>query len=202
VLADSRYQRSLPTESSRGEPGQRSRRPREEGGGGFSADDPGTVTFPAAGLSTLARVVLWVLLGAAAVLAVLWLVQAIPAGRREPPAAAAPPEKAAAPPSSQPPPGDPADLAAEGRYGEAVHALLLAAIALLARRFRLPLPPSRTSRELLSAVPLEGRAREAFAGLVQTVERSWFGGTPVGLTEYQESVERFRHVSGSAGRGA
>jgi hypothetical protein len=97
------------------------------------------------------------------------------------------------------PPGDPAGLAAEGRYMEAVHALLLAAIALLSRRFRLPLPPSRTSRELLRALPLQGAAREAFAGLVGTVERSWFGGAAIGPEEYEASVERFRKVEGREG---
>ncbi len=199
VLADRRYQRRLPGEESSGKPGPLPNLPREPGGGGVPPDAlPETFALPLAGLSTIAQVVCWVLLAAAGVLALLWLVQALLA--RRPPAATPPPESPEKPErSAEPRLDDPAALAAQGRYGEAVHALLLAAIALLARRFRLPLPPSRTSRELLRALPLQGAAREAFAGLVGTVERSWFGGVPVGPEEYAASVERFRAVEG---RGA
>jgi hypothetical protein len=199
VLADRRYQRRLPGEESSGKPGSLPNLPREAGGGGVPPGAlPETFALPLAGLSTLAQVVCWVLLAAAAVLALLGLIQALPACRPLP--ATPSPESPERPErSAEPRLGDPAALAAQGRYGEAVHALLLAAIALLARRFRLPLPPSRTSRELLRALPLQGAAREAFAGLVGTVERSWFGGAPVGPEEYAASVERFRAVEG---RGA
>ncbi len=185
VLADGRFQREAPAAVApeRGESSS-------PGGGG-----PERVALPAAGIPVLGRAVLWTLLAAALLLLLLWIGQSF-ALRRRAPAAPEPEGEKPAEPAAEPLPGDPAALAAEGRYGEAVHALLLAAIALLARRFRLPLPPSRTSRELLRALPLQGPAREAFAGLVRTVERSWFGGEPVGAADYEESLARFRAVQG------
>jgi hypothetical protein len=69
-------------------------------------------------------------------------------------------------------------LAAEGRYAEAVHALLLAAIRHFAERSRVSIQPSRTSRDL-----------------VRTVELSLFGGAPVGQEEYERSLARFRDLT-------
>ena len=54
---------------------------------------------------------------------------------------------------------DAARLAAEGRYAEAVHALLLAAIRHFAERSRMAIQPSRTSRELVRLLPLGPEAR-------------------------------------------
>jgi hypothetical protein len=186
VLADSRYQRQVPAAM----PEERERDARPSGGGGS-----GGISLPTAGFPVVGRAVLWVLLAAALLLVFVWIGQSLALRRREPAAAEAKPDSPA-PAAVETLPGDPAALAAEGRYGEAVHALLLAAIAIVSRRFRLPLPPSRTSRELLRAVPLQGPAREAFAGLVQTVERSWFGGAPVAAADYEASLARFRTVQG------
>jgi hypothetical protein len=201
VLADRRYQRDLPIAEPR-KPSPSETPPQlsgEPGGGGLPADvGPEPAPIPVSEVSTLVHVVLWVLLSAAAVLGVLWVVQTLPQRRRSTADVAAP-ERTARETSGREIPGDPAGLAAQGRYTEAVHALLLTAIALLSRRFRLPLPPSRTSRELLRALPIQGAAREAFAGLVRTVERSWFGGAAIGPEEYAASVERFRAVEGREG---
>jgi hypothetical protein len=86
-------------------------------------------------------------------------------------------------------------LAAEGRYAEAVHALLLAAIRHFAERSRVSIQPSRTSRELVRLLPLGAEAREAFSDLVRTVELSLFGGAPVGAEEYERSLARFRDLT-------
>ena len=83
-------------------------------------------------------------------------------------------------------------LAAEGRYGEAIHALLLATIQHFAARARLTIQPSRTSRELARLLPLSGESRAKFNELVMAVERTLFGGEPAGLEDYQRSLERFR----------
>jgi hypothetical protein len=88
-----------------------------------------------------------------------------------------------------------ARLAAEGRYAEAVHALLLAAIRHFAERSRMAVQPSRTSRELVRLLPLGGATREAFTELVGTVERSLFGGVPVGAEDYVRSLSRFRALT-------
>jgi hypothetical protein len=90
---------------------------------------------------------------------------------------------------------DAARLAAEGRYAEAVHALLIAAIRHFAERSRTAVQPSRTSRELVKLLPLGPDARAAFADLVRTVELSLFGGAPVGAEDYERNLERFRALT-------
>jgi hypothetical protein len=111
----------------------------------------------------------------------------------------APPQEAVAPARHRVA-GDEADrLAAEGRWADALHALLLQTIRSLGDRSPTPLPPSFTSRELLALAPLSGEARQAFAGMVRTVEGAWFGGLPVGPEDYRENRERFRRITAEAG---
>jgi Domain of unknown function (DUF4129) len=76
-----------------------------------------------------------------------------------------------------------------------VHALLLAAIRHFAERSRVPVQPSRTSRELVRLLPLGPDAREAFSDLVRMVELSLFGGAPVSAEDYQSSLTRFRALT-------
>jgi hypothetical protein len=90
--------------------------------------------------------------------------------------------------------GDATRLAAEGRYGEAIHALLLAAIQHFAARARMQVQPSRTSRELARLLPLTGDSRAKFNELVQAVERTLFGGEPAGAEDFERSLERFRAI--------
>jgi hypothetical protein len=90
-------------------------------------------------------------------------------------------------------------LAAERRYGEAIHALLLETLQALSRAARLP--PSFTSREIVARVPLGPDARDALAGLVAAVEISWFGGAVPGEPEYRGCLDRF-HAFLHSYRGA
>ena len=76
---------------------------------------------------------------------------------------------------------DPEALAAEGRFGEAVHALLLHSVPLLDSRRRRPWPPGTTGREMAATVDLEGAPRRALALLVAAVEHFLFARRP--LTE-------------------
>jgi len=94
--------------------------------------------------------------------------------------------------------GDADRLAAEERWSEALHALLLQAIRVLSAGSPVTLRPSYTSRELLRLVPLSGEAQQAFAGLVRAVELSLFGGAQVGPDEYRENRERFQILGGGA----
>jgi len=80
-------------------------------------------------------------------------------------------------------------LAAEGRFGEAIHALLLETLEALSRASRLA--PSLTSREIVTRVALPARAREALSGLVVAVEVSRFGGAEPGEREFQACLDRF-----------
>lgn len=70
-------------------------------------------------------------------------------------------------------------MAAEGRYDEAVHALLLRGVEdIIARRPRL-IGPSLTSRDIADLPDLPEAARPPFRLIAEIVERSWFGGRPV-----------------------
>jgi hypothetical protein len=194
ALADSRFQRTLPNPT----PVEASEAPQEEGvsyGGG----SPGPSLLPVLGTGAfLARTVFLILLVVAVVLVAAWALQSAVRGRRRlgSPAGggAEAPEDAAAP-ERELVHDDAARLAAEGRYAEAVHALLIAAIRHFAERSRVAVQPSRTSRELVKLLPLGPDARAAFADLVRTVELSLFGGAPVGAEDYERNLERFRALT-------
>jgi hypothetical protein len=66
-------------------------------------------------------------------------------------------------------------FAAQGRYRDAMHCVLLAAMAHVARRFRDGAPDSATSREILRAAQLEPSERAALRDLVIRTDRAWFG---------------------------
>lgn len=87
-------------------------------------------------------------------------------------------------------------LASQGLYAEAMHVLLLVAIHQVAERSRASLPPSRTSRELVRLLPLGAESRDSFGEMVRAVERTLFGGEPAGAQDYQRSLEHFRHITG------
>ena len=70
-------------------------------------------------------------------------------------------------------------LAAEGRYAEAVHLILFRSIEEIQGRRPHLLRPALTSRDIAGLEGLPGRARDAFAGIAEMVERSFFGGRPV-----------------------
>lgn len=88
-------------------------------------------------------------------------------------------------------------LAQQGRLDEAVHLLLLGAIAELRRRLEPGLPESLTSREVLRRLELSGPARDAFAALVQAVERTLFGGRPAGPDDYDACKRSYRTLVGA-----
>jgi hypothetical protein len=75
-------------------------------------------------------------------------------------------------------------LAAEGRYGEALHLLLFRSIEELGGRRPGVVRPALTSRDIaaLSAMP-EG-PRSAFGRIAEQVEMSFFGGRPTGAAEF------------------
>lgn len=146
----------------------------------------------------LARAIFLVLFVVVVVLMVVWALQAV--ARRRSLAGNAAGGSAETPQDSTAPErelvyDDAARLAAEGRYAEAVHALLIAAIRHFAERSRVAVQPSRTSRELVKLLPLGPDARAAFADLVRTVELSLFGGAPVGAEDYERNLERFRALT-------
>jgi hypothetical protein len=192
TLADPRYQRVIPNQPEVKDDGDLPT------GGSVPQSAPIAVPLPVLGAgAALSKLVFLVMLIVVVALVALWIVQAIPRRRAAALAAPAPAreEGAAGTGGAELSFEDAARLAAEGRYAEAVHALLLAAIRHFAARTRTAIQPSRTSRELVRTLPLPPDAREAFADLVRTVERSLFGGEPLGAEEYERNLERFRALT-------
>lgn len=85
-------------------------------------------------------------------------------------------------------------LAELGRYDEAVRTLLHRSIDDIEGRTPRAIKRAQTSREIASLPVLPEPVREAFAPLVRAVERSWFGGLPLGAEDYgacRDSYARF-----------
>lgn len=70
-------------------------------------------------------------------------------------------------------------LAAEGRYAEAAHLLLLRGVADIQDRRPRAVQPALTSRDIAASPDLPPPARPAFTAIAEVVERSLFGGRPV-----------------------
>jgi hypothetical protein len=192
-LNDRAYQRELPDRpEEKPDRNSESSIPDGPSGGG-----PSVIT-PALGAgAVLGKVIFIVLLIVTVVLLAGWIVKAMAMRRGPESADAGPGEGAEGEAAAEPEPKfeDATRLAAEGRYAEAVHALLLAAIRHFAERARMTVQPSRTSRELVRSLPLAPDAREAFAELVRTVELSLFGGAPVAAEDYERNLARFQALT-------
>ena len=76
-------------------------------------------------------------------------------------------------------------LASEGRYGEALHLLLLGTIRSLSRSARVTTKDSLTSRELLRRFTLADEKMKSFRFLVLGTERYLFGGMVPERGEFQ-----------------
>lgn len=194
VLANPRYQRELPAHPEPPDPtgARRDRLSREGPSSGVS------VALPVLGAGAFLGQVVFVVFVIVAVLLILgWLSRELIHRGRQTPEESPGAEEPAAPDAAEREPAfeDAALLAADGRYAEAIHALLLAAIRHFAERARVAVQPSRTSRELVRLLPLGAEAREAFTELVRTVELSLFGGVAVGRDEYERSLSRFRALT-------
>jgi uncharacterized protein DUF4129 len=190
VLADPRYQRELPAPSP----------PEDPGDSGPSTRMPSSgvsVAVPVLGAGAFLARIVFIVLGIVVILVVLfWLLRELISRGRAPQEAAGAGEPVEAETAEREPAfEDAARLAAEGRYAEAIHALLLAAIRHFAERSRVAVQPSRTSRELIRLLPLGPEPRQAFTDLVRTVELSLFGGVAVGREEYERSLSRFRALT-------
>lgn len=78
-------------------------------------------------------------------------------------------------------------LAAQGRYAEAVHILLLRSIEDMQRFRPGSVRPAATSRDLARLPVLPGEARPLFAAMASRVEVSLFGARPVDAAGYAAS---------------
>ncbi len=90
--------------------------------------------------------------------------------------------------------GDADELAAQGRYAEAVHLLLFRSIDDIRKRRQGGVPKSLTAREIGGLAGLPGAVRSALSPIISIVERSFFGGHPVdaeGWAHARSSYEAF-----------
>jgi hypothetical protein len=97
---------------------------------------------------------------------------------------------------------DAALAAAEGRFGEAIHLLLLRTFEELLTRSGTRLWPGLTSRELVHLAPCPEGARPALAELVFAVEACSFAGMPASESDYLRCAARFRALEGALKAGA
>ncbi len=78
-------------------------------------------------------------------------------------------------------------LAAEGRFGDAVHHLLFRSVDDIARRRPRLVRPAVTSRELAAADEVPANARRLFGTIAAIVERGLFAGRPIGEPDWTEA---------------
>lgn len=143
-------------------------------------------------LSSVSRFLLWVFVTVALVLVAVWLAQRVP-GHGTDESAAGPGEGGDLLPNHI----DLSDverLAGLGRYGEALHTLLLYVISRLRAGMEASLADSLTSREILSRVGLSDDSRAAMRDLVFAVERSHFGDGEVQGEDYERCIGASRMV--------
>ncbi|WP_088343048.1 MULTISPECIES: hypothetical protein [Rhodomicrobium] len=96
----------------------------------------------------------------------------------------------------------PDQLAAEGRHVEAMHALLLAAIAEIRLRLGEPFADSLTSREILRSARLPDEGRASLRDLITRVELSYFGAYPAAQPDYAACRSSFEALMRALGGGA
>ena len=77
-------------------------------------------------------------------------------------------------------------LAAQGKFAEAAHHLLLHSIQDLEDHRPRTIKPALTSRDIAAMDLLPPKARQAFDGIARVVERSLFGGRAVDADDFAE----------------
>lgn len=82
-------------------------------------------------------------------------------------------------------------LAAEGRYAEAAHLLLLRSVEDIDKHQPRALRISLTTREIAGLAALPEAARPAFMKIGRVVERSLFGGAPVDAEDFADCRDAY-----------
>jgi hypothetical protein len=138
------------------------------------------------GAASVARIVGWLLiLGTCAVVIASLVGQQTARRDVSLPAPPAPtPAPTPAPAAAAGPAADPEELAAAGRWGEALHALLLSTLATLATRRAGGLPSALTAREAALALALRPPSSGALGELLRAVESDLWGGRPANSEDW------------------
>src|SRR5262245_25198945 len=87
------------------------------------------------------------------------------------------------------------DLAAQGRFVEAMHVLLLQGLADIRRRLDEQFADSLTSREILQSTKLWETGRAPLRDIVDRVELTYFGQRPAALPDYQACRASFNALA-------
>jgi Domain of unknown function (DUF4129) len=87
-------------------------------------------------------------------------------------------------------------LAAEGRFSEAIHLLLLVALERLRRELGPRIAPAMTSREVLRLAPIPGEAAAPLTRMVALSEINHFGGRRAAAQDYGACRSDFLQFSG------
>lgn len=94
------------------------------------------------------------------------------------------------------------DLAAQGRFVEAMHVLLLQGLSDIRERLAEQFADSLTSREILRRAQLSAEGRTSLQDIIHRVEWTYFGEHPAALVDYQACRASFdalaRALHGSA----
>jgi hypothetical protein len=96
----------------------------------------------------------------------------------------------------------PDELARQGRFGEAMHVLLLRCLADLRERLGERFADSMTSREILRSTRLSLEGRALLREIVARVELTYFGDHPAGPADYQACRDCFAALADALGREA
>lgn len=89
------------------------------------------------------------------------------------------------------------ELAAAGQFAEAMHCVLLAAMATIGARAPRQSADSLTSWELLRSSPLPATRLQGLRDLVIRVERTWFGKRPAAIEDYRYVRGKFDQFAGA-----
>jgi len=94
------------------------------------------------------------------------------------------------------------ELAASGRFVDAMHALLLHSLAIMRERLNEQFSDALTSREILHSAKLPQDGRASLRDLITRVEWSYFGQRPATRTDYDACRASFASLTQTLHRGA
>jgi hypothetical protein len=94
------------------------------------------------------------------------------------------------------------ELARLGRFVDAMHVLLLQALADMHRRLDVALADSLTSREILRRAKVPPLAKSSLQDIIGAVERAYFGDHPAGEADYLSCRTNFTTFVGALRSGA
>lgn len=94
------------------------------------------------------------------------------------------------------------ELARLGRFVDAMHVLLLQALADMHRRLDVALADSLTSREILRRAKVPPLAKSALQDIIGAVERAYFGDHPADESDYLSCRNNFTTFVGALRSGA